>query len=237
MYPSSDGYARTLALAPISTASELEQTTQLGSDQRALFDGIRSGDERVASEVASQLLPVVHATLDRLLGTASAPHDDCARRSLEQIILEISRHPHPWVCRLEVWASALTARVALTLLRPRSSLRSLHGATPRRGGKADSSRPHPSLEPRLDSERQLARRAGIERLRTLLAELPPAQAEVIVMHDVLGLAKSQIAATLRISLEALTSRLASGHERLAARMATGVETVAYASTRTVAAAQ
>jgi DNA-directed RNA polymerase specialized sigma24 family protein len=232
MYPSSDRCARTLALAPSSTVSGLEPPTPLGADQKALFDGIQSGDERVASAATSQLLPVVHATLERLLGTGSAAHDDAVQRSLEQVILEVSRHPHPWVCPLEVWASALTARVALTMLRPCSSLRPVHGST----GKADRSRPHPSA-PRLESERQLARRSGVERLRSLLVELPPAQAEVIMMHDVLGLAKSQIAAMLRISLEALTSRLASGHERLAARLAADVEKVSYASSHTVAAAQ
>jgi DNA-directed RNA polymerase specialized sigma24 family protein len=200
----------------------LEHRTALGLAQKALFDGIRRGDEGVASEAAAQLLPVVHATLDRLLGTDSPAHAECVRRSLEQTIIEISRHPQPWLCGLEVWSGALTARVALTVLRRGSNARAAHAAT---------------------SERKLARRSGIERLRSLLAELPPAQAEAIMMRDVLGLAPSQVAVTLRISMAALADRLAIGHERLAARMAEermaeeGAVKVARASTRAVAAAQ
>ena len=64
--------------------------------------------------------------------------------------------------------------------------------------------------------------SAIDRLRWLLAGLPPQQAEAIVCCDVMGLALRDVAVTSRVGVDQVRRRLAAGHERLARQMALGV---------------
>ncbi len=180
-----------------STAS-VSGPTPASVSEKSLFDAILQGDERAAGAVSCRLLPVVEATLERIFGSRPRAHDALVRSSLARVIFEVARHPHPWVCQLSAWASGLTGLVALEALRARESTCSSDVAAGRTEG---------------------APGARIEQLRKMIAELRPRQAEVIVLHDVLGLPTTQVAITLGVSLETVKSRLSLGRERLAARLA------------------
>jgi hypothetical protein len=95
-----------LALTPESarTTSAGSPTNAIGV-QRALYDAIQSGDDSQAAQVYGSLLPAVQATLLRVLGGPYRNHRELTRRSIEQVIALLSRHPRPWECRLGAWAT------------------------------------------------------------------------------------------------------------------------------------
>ena len=167
------------------------------------MEAIRCGDEKLAPQVYASLLPAVHATLARVLG-APGRHEQLTGRCIERIIAEVSSHPSPWVCKLEVWATAVSSRVALDVLRSRARARSVEvswgdtmalasGDEHRTGGSPGS---------------------AIDRLRWLLAELPLPQAEAVLMCDVMGLVPTEVAVILGVGLEHIRRLLCAGHERL-----------------------
>lgn len=189
-------------LAPASARSSSAQV------ERALLDAIRRGDERHASQVYASLLPAVQTTLLRVLGGPHRRHREMTQRSIEQVITALVRHPSPGLCRLEVWATASAARVALEVLRAR-----LHR------GHVDDAAGDASAQPVMQDTQLGGTGSAIERLRWLLAELPPDQAEAVVLCDVMGLAPGDAAVTLGVSQEQLRRQLSLGHARLARQMA------------------
>jgi DNA-directed RNA polymerase specialized sigma24 family protein len=111
------------------------------------------------------------------------------------------------LCRLDVWATASAARVALEVLRARKTQRDVEvsrGDARSRALAPDVHGPAPG--------------SAIDRLRWLLAELPPQQAEAIVLCDVMGLEPSDVAVTSSVGLDPVRRWLAAGHERLARQM-------------------
>lgn len=195
-----------LALTPDSTsasASAALTRPRAVPPERALLDAIRSGDERLAPQVYASLLPSVHATLARVLGTPGRAPEQLTGRCIERIIAEVSSHPSPSVCKLEVWATAVSARVALDLLRSRARARSVEASW-------DDTMAHASG----DEQRAGSPGSAIDRLRWLLAELPLQQAEAVLMCDVMGLVPTEVAVILGVGLEHIRRLLCAGHERL-----------------------
>jgi RNA polymerase sigma-70 factor (ECF subfamily) len=70
-----------------------------------------------------------------------------------------------------------------------------------------------------DVERTVGVRRDVERLRTLLSNLPPHQAEAVVLHDLMGHPLAEIATITGASIAAAQSRLVRGRKELALRMA------------------
>src|SRR5688572_17513072 len=130
------------------------------------MDAIRAGDDRLAPQVYASLLPAVHATLARVLGTPARAQEQLTGRCIERIIAEVSSHPSPGVCKLEVWATAVSARVALDVLKSRARTRSV-----------EVSWGDTMLLVSGDEQRTGNPGSAIDRLRWLLAELPIPQAE------------------------------------------------------------
>lgn len=181
-------------------------STALG--ERRLLDAIQRGDEHQASEVYACLLPAVQATLLRVLGGPDRRHRELTQSSIERVIVELVRHPSPWLCRLEVWATTSAARVALDVLRARTSRRDVEvswGDAMAQPLGADARAPAPG--------------SAIDRLRWLLAELPPPHAEAVVLCDVMGLDPGDVSVTLGAGIEHVRRLLRAGHERLARLMA------------------
>jgi len=175
--------------------------------ERRLLDAIVRGDERQAPQVYASLLPAVQTTLLRVLGSPDRQHRELTQRSIEQVIADLVQHPSPWLCRLEVWATTSAARVALDVLRDRMTQRDVEvswGDAMARPLAPDAHVPAPG--------------SAIDRLRWLLAELPPQQAEAIVLCDVMGLEPGDVAVTSSVGVDQVRRRLAAGHERLARQM-------------------
>jgi RNA polymerase sigma-70 factor (ECF subfamily) len=180
-----------------------------------LVEGIVNGDQNVAVALYRRLLPVVEATLVRVIGRREADHEDLVQTSFEQIILTLSERRYARACSLKTWASTLAAHVGLKALRSRIRQRRVfdlhveaHEATQQYGGRDDV-------------ERSVSSRQQLEHVRRELATLPPARAEAVLLHDVLGHGLAEIAAMTGSSVAAAQSRLSRGRRELSERLAQG----------------
>jgi DNA-directed RNA polymerase specialized sigma24 family protein len=191
------------ALAPDSHGAVAPGWSGSAEEERAMFDAILAGDARLADSIYLRLVPPIDSTLQRLLGGRHPDHEELVDRSLRRVIFEISRQPVPWVCTLTTWAHAGAAQIALDVLR----------VSPR---PARSAEPDPK-EPLRPTPVACASRS-LQPLRVLLSELTPPQAEVVVLHHLLGFGLSHVAITTGTSLESVVHRLAHGQQKLAAGM-------------------
>jgi RNA polymerase sigma-70 factor (ECF subfamily) len=178
-----------------------------------LFEGIATGDERIARELYRRLLPAVEAALYRVLGRREHDHEDLIQSSFEQIILTLAQRRYAQACSLNTWASTIAAHVALKSLRSRYRQRNVFDA---RVGADELLELTSSGQ---DVERTVGDRRELERLRLRLSELPAAQAEAVVLHDLMGHPLAEIAAITGASVAAAQSRLVRGRKELMARMA------------------
>lgn len=177
-----------------------------------LFEGIANGEERIARELYRRLLPAVESALYRVLGRREHDHEDLVQSSFEQIILTLAQRRYAQACSLNTWASTIAAHVALKSLRSRYRQRNVFD--PRLG--ADELAELASSSD--DVERTVGERRELERLRSRLSELPAAQAEAVVLHDLMGHPLAEIAAITGASVAAAQSRLVRGRKELLARM-------------------
>jgi RNA polymerase sigma-70 factor, ECF subfamily len=178
-----------------------------------LFEGIASGDERIARELYRRLLPAVEAALYRVLGRREHDHEDLVQSSFEQIVMTLSQRRYAQACSLTTWASTIAAHTALKALRSRYRQRNVFDT---RLGSDDVAEFAMGRE---DVERTVSERRELERLRLRLSELPPAQAEAVVLHDLMGHPLAEIATLTGASVAAAQSRLVRGRKELMARLA------------------
>jgi RNA polymerase sigma-70 factor, ECF subfamily len=177
-----------------------------------LFEGIATGDERIARELYRRLLPSVEAALYRVLGRRENDHEDLVQSSFEQIILTLAQRRYAQACSLNTWASTIAAHIALKSLRSRYRQRNVFDARVGAEELAEfASGGH-------DVERTVGERRELERLRLRLSELPAAQAEAVVLHDLMGHPLAEIATITGASVAAAQSRLVRGRKELLSRM-------------------
>jgi RNA polymerase sigma-70 factor, ECF subfamily len=215
-------HARSVVLAPITSkrgpALRAIEGGVAGSRALAtyrdeeLLEGIARGDERIASEIYRRLLPAVEAALYRVMGRREAEHDDLVQSSFEQIILTLSQRRYAQACSLKTWASTLAAHVALKALRSRYRQRKLFDI---KSDPAEVAELPSQVE---DVEHSVGVRREIEQLRSFLSQLPPAQAEAVMLHDLMGHPLAEIASLTGVSVAAAQSRLVRGRKELAARL-------------------
>ena len=177
-----------------------------------LLEGIQRGDERISVELYHRLLPAIEASLIRVLGRRETDHEDLVQIAFEQLILTLSRQSYAQACSLKTWASSIAAHVALKALRSRYRQRrvfntavAVHDLTERQSAAEN-------LETTLES------RQSLERVRAELAQLAPAKAEAVLLHDVLGHGLTEVAALMGSSVAAAQTRLSRGRRELLDRL-------------------
>jgi RNA polymerase sigma-70 factor (ECF subfamily) len=178
----------------------------LASDD-AIIDAIQRRDDRVASEIYERLFGVADQTLYRILGQRGPDHDDLVQQVFEQVVLTISRHAFARMCSLKTWAARVATNVGLNALRARRRERKVIDRSLEVG--ADS-----PAESGYDPRGAIDSRSELMRVRRLLAEMKPAQVEVLLLHDVLGHGLTEIALMMGASVPATQSRLFRGRREL-----------------------
>lgn len=171
-------------------------------DEGELIDAIQRGDERVAAEIYDRLIGVIDRTLYRVLGRREPDHRDLAQSTFEQVVMTLSTGRFARACSLETWASVLATHIGLKSLRSR-----------RREDRYIERTQDPERESSTfftDPERQLDARAQLFEVRKHLAEMNPAQATTLFLHDGLGHNLSEIALMTGVSVAAAQSRLVRG---------------------------
>lgn len=171
------------------------------------------GDERIARELYRKLLPTVESALYRVLGRREHDHDDLVQSSFEQIVVTISQRRYAQACSLNTWASTIAAHTALKSLRARYRQRRVFDA---RLGPAELAEFATAQD---DVEGIVGDRRALDRLRVRLSELPVAQAEAVVLHDLMGRPLAEVATLTGASVAAAQSRLVRGRKALLARLA------------------
>lgn len=177
-----------------------------------LFEGIATGDERIARELYRRLLPAVEAALYRVLGRREHDHEDLVQSSFEQIVVTLAQRRYAQACSLNTWASTIAAHIALKSLRSRYRQRRVFDS------RLGADEIEELAVGRDDVERTVGERRELERLRVRLSELPAARAEAVVLHDLMGHPLAEIAAITGTSVAAAQSRLVRGRKELMARL-------------------
>lgn len=171
------------------------------------------GDRRAAELLYDRLVGIVDASLYRVLGRREIDHDDLIQAAFEQIIVTLTRNTFAGGCSLAGWAAAIASHIGLNAIRSRRRARRVFAADgdPEEGVL---DRPGPS-----DLEAQIVARREVDRLRLHLAEMDPARAETILVHDVFGHSLAETARLTGVTLSAAQSRLVRGRRELRAKMA------------------
>ncbi len=171
-----------------------------GYSDPELFECIARGEERAAPSLYRKLLSDVELSLQAVLERRVDRHDELVQRSFERMIARISRRRYAEACNLSSWARAVSAQVALEALR--GELRRRHPSVVA------------SMAPSASGERSSFASHGLACLRQSVRRLSSAQAEMVVLHDLLGLPIAEIATLKRLSLAATQSRLVRAHKEL-----------------------
>jgi RNA polymerase sigma-70 factor (ECF subfamily) len=209
--PSSVSAPRRPLLRAIAGGASAREVAPAYTDTE-LFEGIATGDERIARELYRRLLPAVEAALYRVLGRREHDHEDLVQSSFEQIVATLAQRRYAQACSLNTWASTIAAHIALKSLRSRYRQRNVFDA------RVGADQLAEFAMGRDDVERTVAQRRELEQLRLRLSELPAAQAEAVVLHDLMGHPLAEIATLTGASVAAAQSRLVRGRKELMARL-------------------
>lgn len=181
---------------PASVLSDEELVTELGAS-----------DTRHAAELYDRIYDPIDRALCRVLGFRDADHEDLMQRSFELVFNTITNQRFASACSLRTWGSAIATRVGLAALRARRRERRvvIHD-----GELASDAA---ELVPARDAERDVLSRLELDRVRRILGEMNPDQAETLVLHDVIGHHLSEVATLMGTSVAAAQSRLVRGRKR------------------------
>ncbi len=175
----------------------------------ALADAAAAGDPVAVQTFLRTVGPYVLRTVRRVFGSQHPDVDDVAQESALNVMDALPRRrPEArvlhFVCRVAVLTAMNARRRAAT--QKRSSQRSDQFSVDHLASES------PAPDARLSAE------ASANIVRELLDSLPLEQAEVLALHCVLGYTMPEVAASTRIPLETLRSRLRAAKRTLRERV-------------------
>jgi RNA polymerase sigma-70 factor (ECF subfamily) len=169
---------------------------------------LQAGDARAADLVYERVVNVVEAALYRLLGVGDQEREDLAQQALERVISTIASGRYMRDCSLTSWATLITQHLAIDAMRSRTRDRRVfdrHVGTEAVELVADGQR---------TAEHFIEARRRADRLRRALAAIPQANAEAVVLHDVLGHNLAEVARLTGVTIAAAQSRLVRGRRKV-----------------------
>lgn len=178
-----------------------------------IIEAVVCGDGAVAGELYDRLVTTVDQTLYRVLGRRESDHEDLVQSAFEQIVKTLANRRFAGACSLRTWASSVATHVGLNALRSRRRERGVFDRS-----EVDAPESTAGLD---NPEREVTLRRELDRVRAQLAEMSPARAEALLLHDVLGHDLAEIAALTGVSIAAAQSRLVRGRHELLDRMGAG----------------
>jgi RNA polymerase sigma-70 factor (ECF subfamily) len=181
------------------------------SDEEIL-DAFERGDAASSGQLFDRLIDTVDATIYRVMGRRESDHEDLIQTSFEQIILSLAKGRFARACSLSSWASSVASHVALNALRSRIRERRVVD----RSDGAEVARE--MVRGSHDIERESGVREQMRRLRAALAEMDPAKAQTVLLHEGMGYELSEIAVLTGVSIAAAQSRLVRGRKELQSKL-------------------
>ena len=196
--------------APLGDRAHQEGALPARPTHVEILRGVVLGEPWADEALYDTLYPIVAAALQKILHRP-ADYEDLVQSSFERIVRTLQRPRASEIENLAAWASTISARVALDALRARARERDLfdrEGAPLRIVEKATDG---PDLEHQIHIRQQL------QWLQQQLADMNAQQAEVMLLHDVLGFELSEIAGVTGTSAAAAQKRLSRAHLELRRR--------------------
>jgi RNA polymerase sigma factor (sigma-70 family) len=177
-----------------------------------LVRGIADGERWAADALYDLLYPTVARSLQRVLHDAGPDYEDLVQTTFERIVRSLIENLGESVLSLRAWASGVASHVALDALRSKARERRLFrsGETEMPGSVDIAVVPA--------GERQVDARCQLAVVRAVLADMKPALAETVVLHDLIGHDLAEIAVLTRVSSAAAQSRLVRGRKELLRRV-------------------
>ncbi len=172
--------------------------------EQALLAAARRGDPGALERLLRRLAPGVLAGCRAVLGPGHPDVEDAAQEALLALAGALPRFRGG--SSLAHYAARITARVALRQLRRW-----------RRSRPPVSQVSEPPTEPADGPEEEAMAARRRELVRGLLAELPEAQAEVLLMRVVLGMKPAEVATATGVPVNTVRSRLRLAREALERR--------------------
>jgi RNA polymerase sigma-70 factor (ECF subfamily) len=181
-------------------------------DDDGLVASFESGAAGAGLRLYERLLPVVDATIYRILGRREPEHADLVQSAFEQIVSTLAKRTYARGCSLAGWAAVIACHVGLNAVRSRR----------RERGVVDRDRAievRSSLERTTgrDPEAQIRARHDLEAVRRYLGAMDPDRATAIVLHAQ-GYDLVEIAQLTRVSVAAAQSRLSRGRREMRERL-------------------
>jgi RNA polymerase sigma-70 factor (ECF subfamily) len=164
-----------------------------------------AGEPWVYAWLYDALYPFVARALQKILHR-TPDYEDLVQASFEQIVRTLQRPRGEQIQNLAAWAGAIAARVAFDSLRARVRDRRVFARDAHMKAEAG-----PSLQEQLEA------RADLLWLQEVLSRMNAEQAQVIVLHDILGHELSEVARLTGVSEAAAQKRLSRGHIELKRR--------------------
>jgi RNA polymerase sigma-70 factor, ECF subfamily len=181
-------------------------------DDEQLVEAFQAGRPGSGEALYDRLVPVVDATIARILGRREHDHPDLVQSAFEQIVSTLSKRTYARQCSLAGWAAVLACHVGLNALRSRRRERAVID----RGQELDAEVPQERAGP-MPLEAQLRARDELATVRRHLAAMDPARVTSLLLHA-MGYELTEIAELTTTSVAAAQSRLSRGRRELRARM-------------------
>jgi RNA polymerase sigma-70 factor (ECF subfamily) len=177
-----------------------------------LVRAFEQGRPGAGADLYDRLLPVVDATIVRVLGRREADHDDLVQATFEQIVTTLSKRTFGRACSLTGWAAVLACHMGLNALRSRQRERKVLDRQCEVDGGAPAD-PRHSVHP----EAQLGARDDLAAIRRHLAEMAPERVTALLLNAQ-GYSLEEIAALTGTSVAAAQSRLSRGRREIRERL-------------------
>jgi len=162
-------------------------------DEAALIARLRSGDESAMADLYDHYSGVVYGVALRVLGDTTAAED-----VLQEIFLQLWRNPNAFDAdrgRLAPWLAVIARNRAIDLLRKRP---------------LEDDIDELPISTGVDLEDESARRLAVEKVRSVLGQLPQEQRKVLEMAFFEGMTHSEIAGKTGEPLGTVKTRIRSG---------------------------
>jgi RNA polymerase sigma-70 factor, ECF subfamily len=177
-----------------------------------LVEAFQAGRPGSGEALYDRLMPVVDATIARILGRREHDHPDLVQSAFEQIVSTLAKRTFAGQCGLPGWAAVIACHVGLNALRSRRRERAVLD----RGQELDAEAPQERAGP-VPLEAQLRARDELVMVRRHLTAMDPDRVTSLLLHA-MGYELTEIAELTTTSVAAAQSRLSRGRRELRARM-------------------
>jgi RNA polymerase sigma-70 factor, ECF subfamily len=201
-----------MALEAKLTEIECKQlgTIPAGHSDASILIGLEQQQAWAAAALFDRLESAVESALYRVLQQRGNDFEDLVQITFERIVRTLVERRFSAQCSLTTWASAIATNVAIDSVRARVRERRVFASE-----SVDMADRELSL--RGAGTDRMEVRADVSRLKAVMAQMNPGQAEAVFLHDVMGHDLAEVAVIAGVTVAAAQSRLVRGRKEFMRR--------------------